>query len=282
MLSSESARAPRPEALAPAPGEAAVGEAAVLVRSVGKTFPNGFEALADVSFTVAKGGFTSLLGPSGCGKSTLLKMIAGLVPVTTGRIELNRHAVSTPPPGLVYVFQQYSKSLLPWKTVLGNVMFGALSPRARQASNKVTTEADCMKYIELVGLMGHEHSYPTQLSGGMQQRVAIARALVAQPQVLLMDEPFSALDALTRESLQDLLLKLWQEVGLTVIFVTHDISEAIYLSNDIVVLSGTPATVGLEIEVNVPRPRNQVATREAPSFLKLRRELYRLVVGRDA
>jgi NitT/TauT family transport system ATP-binding protein len=180
------------------------------------------------------------------------------------------------------VFQQYSKSLLPWKTVLGNLMFGAQSPRARDASGRAASASDCMEYLDLVGLKGQEHSYPSQLSGGMQQRVAIARALVARTRLLLMDEPFSALDALTREGLQDLLLRLWHDMDLTVVFVTHDISEAIYLSDHIVALAGTPAGVAARIEVDVARPRHQVSTRESPPFLSLRRELYQMVVGRDA
>lgn len=269
---------PRTLACSPSPG--GVAAPAVSVRGVGKSFPTGLTALTNVSFDIVDRGFTSLLGPSGCGKSTLLKMIAGLIPASEGEIRLHDRVVKAPPPGLIYVFQQYSKSLLPWKTVLGNLMFGARSPRARQLDGSPVTEADCLKYIELVGLTGHEHSYPAQLSGGMQQRVAIARALVARPRILLMDEPFSALDALTREGLQDLLLRLWQEVGLTVVFVTHDISEAIYLSDRIVVLAGTPASVAAHIEVEVPRPRDQVATREGEPFLALRRLLYQMVVGR--
>lgn len=256
-------------------------EPALSVRDVGMTFRSGLTALAGVNVEIPAGGFTSLLGPSGCGKSTLLKMIAGLLTPTAGEIRLFRKRVDNPPPDLIYVFQQYSKSLLPWKTVLGNLMFGANSPRARQSCQQAPTKDDCMRFIELVGLKGHENTYPAQLSGGMQQRVAIARALVARPQILLMDEPFSALDALTREGLQDLLLKLWEDLSLTVVFVTHDIAEAIYLSNDIVVLGGTPATVVSTVDIGVPRPRDQVTTREAPSFLALRRELYRMVLGRD-
>ena len=209
-------------------------------------------------------------------------MIAGLVLPSSGEVLVSGDATWAPPPGLIYVFQQYSKSLLPWKTVLGNLMFGAQSPRAQRPSGVPVTEADCLAYVDLVGLKGYEHSFPAHLSGGMQQRVAIARALVARPKILLMDEPFSALDALTRESLQDLLLKLWKDVGLTVIFVTHDIAEAIYLSEQIVVLAGSPASVAATIDVDLPYPRDQVVTREAESFLALRRRLYQMVVGRDA
>ena len=252
------------------------------VRGIGKAFPTGLTVLTDISFDVLEGGFISILGPSGCGKSTLLKMIAGLIPPSEGEVWLDGEIVRDPPPGLIYVFQQYSKSLLPWKTVLGNLMFGAQSPRARHGSNAPAKQSDCLQYLELVGLKGHENSYPSQLSGGMQQRVAIARALVASPRILLMDEPFGALDALTREGLQDLLLELWERVGLTVVFVTHDISEAIYLSNDICVLAGTPASIAANIKVEVERPRHQVSTRESPSFLSLRRSLYQMVVGRQA
>jgi NitT/TauT family transport system ATP-binding protein len=276
-LSSNSV-ATSPAALAPRSAGAAP---AVSVREVGKSFPTGFTALADVTFEVPDRGFTSLLGPSGCGKSTLLKIIAGLIPATHGEVRLHGERVDSPPDGLIYVFQQYSKSLLPWKTVLGNLMFGAQSPRAQHASKAAVTESDCMEYINLVGLKGHERSYPSQLSGGMQQRVAIARALVAQTRVLLMDEPFSALDALTREGLQDLLLKLWHDMSLTVVFVTHDIGEAIYLSDHIVALAGTPASIAANIAVDIARPRHQVSTRESPSYLELRRLLYQMVVGRE-
>ena len=243
--------------------------------------------LRDVSFDVRDGGFTSVLGPSGCGKSTLLKMIAGLLPPSAGQLELHGRALNAPPPGLIYVFQQYSKSLLPWKTVLGNVMFGARSPRARQASATAVTRSDCIKHIELVGLAGHAHSYPSQLSGGMQQRVAIARALVARPQVLLMDEPFSALDAMMRVELQDLLLKLWADLGLTILFVTHDLDEALYLAQRVIMLSASPGTIAEVVEVALPYPRRQIETRSEPAYLRLRERLYRsmveqVVAGREA
>jgi NitT/TauT family transport system ATP-binding protein len=277
MSSSSSA----PSQAAGSPSNASA-EPAVSVRKVGKSFPTGFTALTDVTFEVPDRGFTSLLGPSGCGKSTLLKIIAGLIPATQGEVRLHEEQVDSPPDGLIYVFQQYSKSLLPWKTVLGNLMFGAQSPRARHASKTAITESDCMEYVELVGLKGHEHSYPSQLSGGMQQRVAIARALVARSRVLLMDEPFSALDALTREGLQDLLLKLWHDMSLTVVFVTHDIGEAIYLSDHIVALAGAPASIAATIDVDIGRPRHQVSTRESASYLEMRRSLYQMVVGRQA
>ena len=206
-------------------------------------------------------------------------MVAGLTRPTAGSILFKGNVVSEPPAGMVYVFQQYTKSLFPWLTVLGNMEFGAASPHARSRNTSQGKEA-CLKYLRLVGLDSHLHNYPWQLSGGMQQRLAIARALVAQPEVLLMDEPFSALDALTRETLQDLLLRLWTELGLTVVFVTHDISEAIYLSDRIVILGASPSIVLAQIETNLARPRDQLTTRESADFLAMRRSLYETVIGR--
>jgi len=251
----------------------------IAVEGVGKVF-GAFTAIEELSFEVPKGRFISLLGPSGCGKSTILRMLAGLAAPTRGAVSFKGAPVLEPPPGMVYVFQQYTKSLFPWLTVLGNVEFGARSPHAARAGGRTGRE-ECMETLRLVGLEAHAASYPWQLSGGMQQRVAIARALVARPEVLLMDEPFSALDALTRESLQDLLLRLWGELALTVIFVTHDIAEAIYLSDEIVVLSSAPSRILTRVSVEIGRPREQLATRESAQFLAHRRSLYQLVVGRE-
>jgi len=247
------------------------------VEGVSKRFGT-LTAIEDISFEVADRRFLSLLGPSGCGKSTILRMLAGLIGPTRGRVAFHGEPVAEPPPGMVYVFQQYTKSLFPWLTVLGNVEFGARSPHARRRG-KPASRAECMETLRLVGLEEHAHKHPWQLSGGMQQRVAIARALVARPEVLLMDEPFSALDALTRESLQDLLLRLWSELGLTIVFVTHDIAESIYLSDEIVVLSRAPSRILKRLAVDIPRPREQLATRESAPFLAYRRELYDLVVA---
>jgi NitT/TauT family transport system ATP-binding protein len=205
-------------------------------------------------------------------------MLAGLIGPSRGRVAFHSETVAAPPPGMVYVFQQYTKSLFPWLTVLANVEFGARSPHARRRGQPASRE-ECMETLRLVGLEEHAHKHPWQLSGGMQQRVAIARALVARPEVLLMDEPFSALDALTRESLQDLLLRLWSELKLTVVFVTHDIAESIYLSDEILVLSRAPSRILKRLEVDIPRPREQLATRESPRFLQYRRELYDMVVA---
>jgi NitT/TauT family transport system ATP-binding protein len=249
------------------------------VQGVGKSF-GALTAIQDISFEVPRGRFISVLGPSGCGKSTILRMLAGLIPPTRGSVWFKGAAVLEPPPGMVYVFQQYTKSLFPWLTVMGNVEFGARSPHARRRG-KIASREECTETLRLVGLEQHAGSYPWQLSGGMQQRVAIARALMARPEVLLMDEPFSALDALTRESLQDLLLRLWQERGLTVVFVTHDIAESIYLSDEIVVLSRAPSRILTRVAVEVGRPREQLATRESARFLAHRRALYEMVVGRQ-
>jgi NitT/TauT family transport system ATP-binding protein len=251
----------------------------ISVTRVSKVFSTGVTALGDISFSVSKGSFVTILGPSGCGKSTLLRMVAGLLSTTSGTITLKGVAVTEPPAGMVYLFQQYTKSLFPWLTVLKNVEFGAASPHAKSRGKPLGRD-DCLEYLRLVGLDTHANSYPWQLSGGMQQRVAIARALVAQPEVLLMDEPFSALDALTRESLQDLLLRLWEELDLTVIFVTHDISEAIYLSDRILVLGKAPSAILAEEEVQLPRPRDQLTTRESGDFLGLRRSLYQMVIAK--
>ncbi|HKQ29494.1 MAG TPA: ABC transporter ATP-binding protein [Burkholderiales bacterium] len=252
----------------------------IAVDGVGKSF-GAVTAVEDISFEIPRGRFVSLLGPSGCGKSTILRMLAGLIAPSRGAVSFKGGPVLRPPAGMVYVFQQYTKSLFPWLTVLGNVEFGATSPHAAWRA-KGARRDECMDTLRLVGLDKHAESYPWQLSGGMQQRVAIARAVVARPQVLLMDEPFSALDALTRESLQDLLLKLWQELRLTVVFVTHDIAESIYLSDEIVVLSHAPSRILARVAVDVGRPRDQLTTRELPQFLAHRRSLYELVVGRQA
>jgi NitT/TauT family transport system ATP-binding protein len=250
----------------------------ISVQDAGKVF-GSFTAVEELSFGVPRGRFLSLLGPSGCGKSTILRMLAGLTAPTRGSVQFKGAAVAKPPAGMVYVFQQYTKSLFPWLTVLGNLEFGASSPHAGR-SGKRAGRGECMETLRLVGLEGHAEQYPWQLSGGMQQRVAIARALVAQPEVLLMDEPFSALDALSRESLQDLLLRLWGELGLTVVFVTHDIAESIYLSDEILVLSRAPSRILARVEVDIARPRDQLTTRESAKFLAHRRALYELVVGR--
>jgi NitT/TauT family transport system ATP-binding protein len=231
--------------------------------------PN-FVAFDDITLDASPSEFLAIVGPSGCGKSTLLRMAAGLIPPTKGRVLLAGNVVSAPPPGVVYLFQQYAKSLFPWRTVIDNVMFpleGA--PRSQRAEMRV----QCRDYLRQVGLSGFEDSYPWQLSGGMQQRVAIARALAADPQVLLLDEPFSAVDALTRMELQSLVLQLWERKKFTAILVTHDVEEAIFLADRVAVLGPRPTALKEVIDVGLPRPRDQLATREDPRFLKLRHHL---------
>jgi NitT/TauT family transport system ATP-binding protein len=227
-------------------------------------------ALSGVDVDIERGTFVSIIGPSGCGKSTLLQIIAGLVPASGGEIFLDGHEVAAPPPPVIYVFQQYQRSLFPWKTVQRNVAYG-LENRGTYGAAEIDRRT--RELIRLVKLSGFEKHYPWQLSGGMQQRVAIARALVCRPDVLLMDEPFSSVDALTRAGLQELLLQLWREFKFTVVFVTHDVDEAIYLSTRVVALSRAPARVAVDIAIDLPHPRDQIATRELPRYLEYRHRL---------
>ena len=231
-------------------------------------------ALGNLSFRVDAGQFVSIVGPSGCGKSTLLQVIAGLTRPTTGQVLLHGREVTGPPEGLILLFQEYNKSLLAWRSVLKNVRFG-LETRSRMTRSRM--EAEARRYIELVGLKGFENHYPWELSGGMQQRVAIARALVRQPEVLLMDEPFGSLDALTRIELEDALLALWDSLRATILFVTHDIEEAVYLSDYVSVLSSRPSQVIEEIEVKLERPRHQLTSREDPRFIQARHRIFELI-----
>jgi NitT/TauT family transport system ATP-binding protein len=248
----------------------------LLVDRLEKRFSShGRAAFKDVGFSIAQGEFVALIGPSGCGKSTLLHIMAGLSQPSGGTVRLAGEPVEKPRPEMMYVFQQYSKSIFPWKTVLDNVLLGVKyrSKASREALKKV-----CLDHLELVGLGRYPGYFPYQLSGGMQQRVAIARALARRPQILLMDEPFSALDAMMRVELQDLLLKLWSELKLTVLFVTHDLDEALYLAQRVIMLSASPATVAEDVRVPLAYPRRQIETRSDPVYLQLRERLYRSMV----
>ena len=236
---------------------------------------HGRSAIEGVSFSVSLGDFLSVVGPSGCGKSTLLHIMAGLSAPTSGRVLLKGEPVTGPRRDMVYVFQQYTKSIFPWKTVLDNVLLGI---KYRSTAPRGQLIDLCRELLELVGLGSYAHYYPYQLSGGMQQRVAIARAMVCRPDLLLMDEPFSALDAMTRAELQDLLLQLWHEFRLTILFVTHDLDEALYLSQRVIPLTASPGTVADVVEVPLPYPRSQVKTRSDPRYLELRERLYRFMV----
>lgn len=223
-------------------------------------------AISDVSFDVRERELLCIIGPSGCGKTTLLRCIAGLLRATSGDVKLNGRAVTEPPEQMAFVFQEYGRSLFPWMTVEQNVRFPLRSKRvARSERSRVAREM-----LEALGLADFAVHYPWQLSGGMQQRVAIARALAYQPGVLLMDEPFGSVDALTRFELEDFLLQVWQQFGVTILFVTHDIDEAIYLGERVLVLSPRPSHVRETISIGLPRPRDQIATRELPAFAHLR------------
>jgi NitT/TauT family transport system ATP-binding protein len=230
-------------------------------------------AVGNITCQVEAGEFVSFVGPSGCGKTTLLMSIAGLIVPTTGRILVKGREVSGPPPNLVLVFQEFNRSLFAWRSVLGNVLFGLDAGK----KNPREGERKARALIELVGLKGFEKHYPWELSGGMQQRVAIARALAYEPEVLLMDEPFGSLDALTRLELEDTLLRLWEELGTTILFITHDIEEAIYLSDRIWVLSRRPSEIIEELRIEFPRPRNQVTTRAQGLFMEIRNQIYRQI-----
>jgi NitT/TauT family transport system ATP-binding protein len=227
-------------------------------------------AIERVDFTIGAGEFVCIVGPSGCGKTTLLKCLAGLLGPSGGRVLLHGQEVLGPPRQMALVFQDYSRSLLPWMSVHGNV---ALPLRAKGLSGAerrtLVSEA-----LSSVGLEGFDRHYPWQLSGGMQQRVAIARALAYQPEILLMDEPFASVDAQTRSDLEDLLLSVWQRLGITVLFVTHDIDESVYLADRVIVLGPRPTRVDDILRVGLPRPRDQVATKELPEFAHLRARIY--------
>jgi NitT/TauT family transport system ATP-binding protein len=221
----------------------------VRIAGVSVDFKGGVNAVRDASLDVRPGEFVCLLGPSGCGKSTLMNCVAGFVKPTTGTVEVDGAPVLGPGPERGMVFQQYS--LFPWKTVKENVAFGPLMAK----QGKAEAERIARTLLGIVGLTAHENSYPSVLSGGMKQRVGIARALANRPKVLLMDEPFGALDAQTRAMMQESLLQIWGEFGTTVLFVTHDIDEAVFLGDRVIVMSASPGRLIADIRVELPRPR---------------------------
>jgi NitT/TauT family transport system ATP-binding protein len=231
-------------------------------------------ALRDISFSVDKGQFISVVGPSGCGKTTLLSCIAGLRAKSGGRVMLYGEEVRTPPKAMALIFQEYGRTLLPWRRVLPNVTFGMEN---RPEIPRGEYEARAREALAHVALAGYADAYPWQLSGGQQQRVAIARGLANGADILLMDEPFASVDAQTRGDLEDLLLRVWEEYSRTILFVTHDIEEAIYMADRVIVLSAPPCVVLQDIPIELARPRNQITTREHPTFLDYRRTIHRLL-----
>lgn len=231
-------------------------------------------AIKDLSFSVERGQFISIVGPSGCGKTTLLMCVCALSRPSDGKVFLDGVEVTKPPENMVLVFQEYNKSLLAWRSVLKNVR---LSLEARSGLGRQQMEERARHFIQLVGLSGFERHYPWELSGGMQQRVAIARALACQPEILLMDEPFGSVDALTRFELEDTLLSLWEQFENTILFVTHDLDEAIYLSDKIYVMTARPSEITAELTIELARPRNQLKTRGDPNFIRYRDTIYEMI-----
>lgn len=242
----------------------------VEIRGVSKSFQKTVKdqttrvkALSDVNLSVRPNEFVSIIGPSGCGKTTLLKIIDGLISCDSGEISINGKSVTTPGPDRAVVFQTFA--LLPWRTVLANVEF-SLELRQLPKEERAQTARD---YLKRVGLADFENHYPHELSGGMQQRAGLARALAVNPTILLMDEPFGAVDAQTRQLLQEELLELWQRERKTVIFITHSMDEAVYLSDRVVVMTPRPGKVAEVLDVPLERPRNADDVRSDPKFVEL-------------
>ncbi|SDG57533.1 NitT/TauT family transport system ATP-binding protein [Sinosporangium album] len=234
------------------------------------------QVLAGIDLSVGDGELVSVVGPSGCGKSTLLRSIAGLIKPSHGQVLINGVPVEQTPDDLAVVFQDYSRSLFPWLSAAGNV---ALPLRRKGMSRRARREA-ALAALDQVGLAGSADKYPFEMSGGMQQRVAIARALAYRPALLLMDEPFASVDAQTREDLEDLVLAVRANHNMSILLITHDIDESVYVGDRVVVLTRSPATVTESLTVDLPSPRDQIATRELEAFVRLRSEIGRLVRGR--
>lgn len=229
--------------------------------------------LSDVDFDVYEGEFLSILGASGSGKTTLLRVLGGLLKAAEGSVvRFKGRPVDAPPERVVTVFQDYGSSLLPWRSVEKNVALGLEGKVSKTVRRQRVPGA-----LEMVGLSPHAKDFPWQLSGGMQQRVQIARALAMEPSVLLMDEPFGSLDAMTKASLQDQLHRVHLQTKATVVFITHDVEEAVYLSDRILILGGRPATVANELTVALPAERDQIATKESAPYLALRRQVYDII-----
>ncbi|HUB97929.1 MAG TPA: ABC transporter ATP-binding protein [Stellaceae bacterium] len=233
----------------------------------------GQAILENVSLTVRKGEFLCVIGPSGCGKTTLLRLLAGLVEPTAGRVLYDGERAAPGRRDIALMFQDYTKALLPWRTAYGNVSL-ALEAMGKTKSSRHDI---IMTLLDSVGLAREADRYPSQLSGGMQQRVQIARCLAQEPAALLMDEPFGALDAITRQALQDDIQEIAARSNATVLFVTHDLEEAIYLGDRVVAMRPHPGRIATEFEIGLDRPRDRLRTPEEPEFLRLRRALFDVV-----
>ncbi|MET4134094.1 ABC transporter ATP-binding protein [Pseudarthrobacter sp. PvP090] len=251
----------------------AAPEAMLSVRGLKKVYQSDggdVEAVRNLTFDLRAGELACLVGPSGSGKTTLLKCISGLMAPTEGEVLLDGKRVSGPPKKMAVVFQEYGRSLFPWMRVRDNVEL----PLKNQGVPKAERDRLVDEALEAVGLSHVPRSYPWQLSGGMQQRVAIARAIAYQPEVLLMDEPFAAVDAQTRADLEDLIRTVWKKLGITVLFVTHDIDESVYLGERVIILSSSPTVVQEDITIDLPEERDQLETRSLPRFTELRHHVY--------
>ncbi|MCA1983079.1 ABC transporter ATP-binding protein [Nocardioides nematodiphilus] len=229
-----------------------------------------FEAVRSLTFDLHEGEFACLVGPSGSGKTTLLKCIAGLMQPTSGTVVLDGKKVNGPAKGMAVVFQEYGRSLYPWLTVEGNIELPLKVAKLSKAERRARVD----EALTSVGLENARKSYPWQLSGGMQQRVAIARAVATHPSVLLMDEPFAAVDAQTRADLEDLVRAVWKRHNMTILFVTHDIDESVYLAERVLVLSSSPTVVQDDLAIDLPAERDQLETRSMPRFTELRAHVY--------
>lgn len=240
------------------------------LKKVYHTDGGDIEAVRNLTFDLPKGQLACLVGPSGSGKTTLLKCISGLLAPSAGEVTLHGEKVTGPPKSMAVVFQEYGRSLFPWLRVAENVEL----PLKNQGMEKSQRRALVEEALEAVGLSHVPKSYPWQLSGGMQQRVAIARAVAYQPEVLLMDEPFAAVDAQTRADLEDLVRGVWKKLGVSVLFVTHDIDESVYLGERVIILSSSPTVIQEDVLVDLPAERNQLETRSSQRFAELRHHVY--------
>ncbi len=260
----------------PRAGEARSRDPMLAIRQLRKVYDGSgrtVEAIRDVTFSLDEGELVCIVGPSGAGKTTLLRCIAGLLEPTSGEVMLAGKPIAGPSPGMAVVFQEYGRSLFPWMRVRQNVEL----PLKEKGKSPEERRRLVDESLEAVGLRDAREAYPWQLSGGMQQRVAIARAIAYEPKVLLMDEPFASVDAQTRAELEDLVRAIWVRLGVTIVFVTHDIDESVYLGERVVVLSASPTTVMQDVPIDLGSVRSQLETRADPRFGQLRGQIYALI-----